>query len=71
MFHIADYEMVKRGEVVDVYFIRTKQVLEAKGLDARVKAELMCKGLPRGWDWAVLAGLEEAASLLSDLDIKV
>ncbi len=71
MFHVADFESVKRGEVVDVYFIRTRQILEAKGLDAHVKAEFMCKSFPAGWDWAILAGLEEVFSLLADLDIKV
>ncbi|MBW2091552.1 MAG: nicotinate phosphoribosyltransferase [Deltaproteobacteria bacterium] len=71
MFHVADFEAVKRGEVVDVYFTRTRQILEAKGIDARVKAEFMCKGLPHGWDWAVLSGLEEAHSLLVELDVKV
>ncbi len=71
MFHVADFESVKRGEVVDVYFTRTRQILEARGLDANVKAEFMCKSFPDGWDWAVLAGLEEVFSLLADLDIKV
>ncbi len=71
MFHIADFDAVRRGEVVDVYFTRTKQILKAKGIDARVKAEFMCKGLPQGWNWAVLSGLEEVFSLIADLDIKV
>ncbi len=71
MFHIADFESVKKGEVVDVYFTRTKQILEARGLDVRVRAEFAAKGLPAGWDWAVLAGLEELHDLLSGLDIRV
>ena len=71
MFHVADFDAVKRGEVVDVYFTRTKAILEAKGVEARVRAEFMVRGLPRTWPWAVLAGLEEVFSLLEGLDIKV
>ena len=71
MFHVADFEAVKRGEVVDVYFTRTKQILEAKGLNAHVKAEFICKGFSDRWDWAVLAGLEEVFALIADLELKV
>ena len=71
MLHITDAEAVKRGDVVDVYFTRTRQILEAKGYDVRVKAEFMAKGLPAGWDWAVFAGLEETMFLVNDLDISV
>jgi len=71
MLHVADFEKIKRGEVVDVYFVRTKAILEAKGIDARVRAEFMVKGLPGNWSWAVLAGLEEALAALEDLDVKV
>jgi len=71
MLHMADFEKIRRGEVVDVYFVRTKAILEAKGIDAQVRAEFMAKNLPRDWSWAVLAGLEEVFGLLEGLDIKV
>ena len=71
MLHIADAEAIRRGDVVDVYFERTRQILEARGLDVRVRAEFMCKGLPAGWDWAVLAGLEEVFTLTGDLGVKL
>lgn len=71
MFHVASFEQVRRGEVVDVYFTRTAQILRAKKIDARVRAEFICKGFPNGWRWGVLAGLEEVAALLKGVDVRV
>jgi nicotinate phosphoribosyltransferase len=71
MLHTADFESIRRGEVVDVYFVRTKKILESKGLDVRVRAEFQAKGLPRDWSWAILAGLEEVHTLVKDLDINI
>lgn len=71
MLHIADFDQVRRGDVVDVYFTRTKKILKARGIDARVRAEFIAKGLPRDWPWAVLAGNEEFYGIIEGLDIKV
>ncbi|MFH1135869.1 MAG: nicotinate phosphoribosyltransferase [Pseudomonadota bacterium] len=71
MLHIADFEEIRNGEVVDVYFTRAKAILEAKGIDARVRAEFFAKALPHGWPWAVFAGLEEASELIQGLDLNV
>lgn len=71
MFHTADPEEVLEGRITDVYFDRTLRILKAKGLNRRVKAEFIAKGLPGDWPWAVFAGLEEAASLLARLPVKV
>ena len=70
-FHTADPDDIKAGRITDVYFVRTMQVLKAKGLDKRVRAEFIAKGLPDGWEWAVFAGLEEAAHLLEGLNVNV
>ncbi len=70
-FHIATPDQIKAGEVVDVYFRRTLEVLEAKGVDARVRAEFTAKSLPDGWDWAVFAGLEEVTYLLDGVDMNL
>jgi len=70
-FHTADPEDIKAGRITDVYFARTMQVLKAKGIDKRVRAEFIAKSLPDGWAWAVFAGLEEAAHLLEGLNINV
>mgnify|MGYP001610422741 FL=1 len=71
MFHIADPKDIKEGKVTDVYFIRTMEVLKAKGVDKRVKAEFIAKTLPDNWEWGVLAGIEEAANLLSGIRVNV
>jgi nicotinate phosphoribosyltransferase len=70
-FHIATPDQIKAGEVADVYFQRTASILDAKGIDAHVRAELMAKALPDEWEWAVLAGLAEVAHLLEGIDVNV
>lgn len=71
MFHTAEPQDIIDGAITDVYFDRTLKVLKTKGLNKRVKAEFIVKGLPHRWPWAVLAGLEEALSLLKTLPVKV
>src|SRR5213596_3947088 len=70
-FHTAPDADIKRGEVSDVYFARTVQILKARGDRKRVKAEVYLKALPEDWDWAVLAGIEEAAALLEGVPVDV
>ena len=48
MFHTADPDDVKAGRITDVYFERTMEVLKAKGVDRRVRAEFIAKSLPDG-----------------------
>lgn len=71
MFHIAGEKEIKEGKVTDVYFQRTLEILEKKGINPWVKAEFVAKSLPDEWSWAVLAGLDEVAHLLKDLPVKV
>ena len=71
MLHIADSEDIKNGCVTDVYFARTLQILKAKGIKKRVRAEFFAKTLPEGWDWGVLAGVEELASLMEGKKVNV
>src|SRR5947207_691711 len=58
-------------KVTDIYFLRTKQVLEARGLDKQVRVEVGAKGLPEGYEWAVLAGLEDVLRLLEGRPVTV
>ncbi len=70
-FHIATPEQIKSGAVTDIYFQRTSAILDAKGVAAHVRAEFMTKSLPEPWEWAVFAGLAEAAHLLEGIDVDV
>src|SRR2546428_13529139 len=63
-FHTAPDADIKRGEVSDVYFARTVQILTHRRDKKRVKAEIYLKSLPEDWRWGILAGVEEAAALL-------
>jgi nicotinate phosphoribosyltransferase len=67
----ATLEEIKEGRVSDIYFERTLQILKAKGIRKRVRAEFAAKGFPRGWPWAVFAGLEECLELFQGLPINV
>src|SRR5262245_66176179 len=71
-FHIASEPEIKAGEVSDAYFDRTVEILRARGLDKRVKAEIRLKSFPQpDWTFGVLAGIEEAAALLEGLPVDV
>jgi nicotinate phosphoribosyltransferase len=70
-FHTASDAEIKSGEVYDVYFERTVEILKARGDRKRVTAEVYLKALPEDWDWAVLAGIEEAAALLEGVPVDV
>jgi len=71
-FHIASEEEIKKGETTDVYFMRTKEILQAKGLERiDVVMEATASELPNGWPWAVLCGIDEAAHLFEGLPVNV
>jgi nicotinate phosphoribosyltransferase len=72
VFHVASETEIKAGQVSDVYFARTVQILNARGIARRVKAEVRLKSFPQAdWGFGVLAGIEEAASLLAGLPVNV
>ena len=71
-FQVASDDEIKNGETTDVYFTRTKEILEKEGLsDLRVTAEITTGSLPRNWEWGILAGVEEAAHLLEGVPVDV
>lgn len=71
LFHTATDEEIKKGEVTDIYFLRTIEVLQAKGIKKRVAMEVKANNLPNGYNWALLIGVEEVARLLEGLPIDV
>ena len=57
---------------MDVYFERTKRILESCGLaDTNVCAEVTGSSLPNGWNKAVFCGLEEVIRLVEGLPISI
>ena len=71
MFHTADGDEIREGRITDVYFNRTLEVLKAKGIDKRVRAEFIVKSLPGNIPWAIFAGLEELSEVVRGLDVKM
>lgn len=71
MFHIASDAEIKEGKTTDIYFKRTIDILRKAGLNKRVVAEVRAKTLPSNWKWAILAGIEEVAGLLSGVKVNV
>ena len=70
--YIVGPDEILKGVATDIYFLRTKRILEAKNLcDLRVRYELHTHGFPKGYEWAVFAGLEEALALLQGRRVDV
>ena len=72
MDQIPSPEEIRRGDTTDVYFVRTMEVLRKLGKDrVRVTAEAFVKRFPDGYDYAILAGVDEMLSLLSGREVDV
>lgn len=72
LFHTATESDIKAGQVSDVYFARTVQILNARQNRKRVRAEVRLKSFPQDdWTFGVLVGIEEAAHLLEGLPVDV
>ncbi|MEN6447323.1 MAG: nicotinate phosphoribosyltransferase [Syntrophaceae bacterium] len=70
--HIADTAQVRSGDVTDVYFIRTREVLRHKGQSRHVCMEVFLKSFPDPrYRWGVFAGLEEVCVLLEGRPVTV
>ncbi|MEM1542279.1 MAG: nicotinate phosphoribosyltransferase [Ignisphaera sp.] len=68
--YILSVDELKKGTATDIYFIRSREILEKNNLcDTLVRYELHCYGLPRDYKWAVYAGVEESLALLRGRDI--
>jgi nicotinate phosphoribosyltransferase len=71
MFHTASADDINSGRVSDVYFEHAVEVLRAKGIRRQVLAEVRATSLPHGYEWAILAGVEEALELVGGLPATV
>ncbi len=63
MFYIADEDRIKANQTTDIYFVRTVQILRAKGIEKRVRMEVFLKKLPLDYGWGIFAGLEDLLHL--------
>ena len=72
IFNVAFIDEVVKGEVTDVYFKRTVDVLKAAGLDnVIVRAEFHVSSLPKGYKWAIFTGLKEVINLVLSAKLPV
>jgi nicotinate phosphoribosyltransferase len=63
---IPSWDEIRRGDTTDVYFRRTMEVLRSLGKDrVPVKAEAFVKRFPAGYDFGILAGMDEMLPLFS------
>jgi nicotinate phosphoribosyltransferase len=70
-FNIATEEEIRSGLTSDIYYLNTKDVLKAKGIDGRVTAEVTVGRLPEKWGWGVFCGLEEVLRLFEGLAVDI
>ena len=71
-FNVASDEEIKEGKTTDIYFVRTMEVLRARGLDkTEVVAEVTAGSLPDGWRWGILCGIDEVIRLLEGRMVNV
>ncbi len=70
--YVLSPEDIAKGYATDIYFSRCREILKKKGLcETRVRYEIHCYGLPRGYRWGVFAGLEEALYVLKGRNVDV
>jgi nicotinate phosphoribosyltransferase len=69
---IPSWEEIRRGDTTDVYFRRTMQVLRSVGKDRiPVKAEAFVKRFPAGYEYGILAGMDEMLPLFSGREVDI
>lgn len=71
-FYVATEDEIKQGKTTDVYFERTKKILEAKSKDkVRVVAEVTTGSPPDKHSYGVLCGVEEVARLFEGVPVDI
>jgi nicotinate phosphoribosyltransferase len=68
-FHIATEDDIRSGQTSDIYYLRTKRIIESKGVDKKVVAEVTVGKLPENWRWGVFCGLEEVIALYEGFQV--
>ena len=71
-FYIFNEDDIRNGKVTDIYFIRSRQILEKYGLcDKKVRFEIHAYSLPKEYKWAVYTGLEELLALFQGKKVTI
>jgi len=70
-FYIASEKEIMNGLATDIYFVRTHRILKEKKIRKKVRMEFHVMKLPKGYEWAVYAGLEEVLHLLKGKPVTV
>ena len=68
-FHIASEGEILEGKTTDVYFVRTKDILERTHKSRRVYAEFTVMNPP--YPWVVFAGLDEVLNLMKGRNVNI
>ena len=70
--YVASLDEILSGEATDIYFVRTRRLVEKYGLGSvMVRMEVHAYSMPRGYEWGIYAGLEEALALLRGKPVDV
>jgi nicotinate phosphoribosyltransferase len=69
-FDIVPPAAIREGDATDAYFDRTAEALEHAGQNPEVVADVTASQFSTG-DWRVLAGLKDAATLLTGRTVDV
>ncbi|WFO75295.1 nicotinate phosphoribosyltransferase [Desulfurococcaceae archaeon MEX13E-LK6-19] len=69
--YMVSWNEIKEGSVTDIYFVRTKKILEKAGIRKKVRMELHTNSLPKGYEWAVFVGVEEVIRLFEGLPVTI
>lgn len=70
-FFISTEEEISEGKTTDIYFVRTVEILEKKGIRKKVAMEVRTKSFPEGRRWGVLVGIQEVVNLLERKKVDV
>ena len=71
-YFTATDDDINACRTTDIYFVRTMEILKAKGmLDEEAFAEMTVGSLPNCWKWGVFCGLEEALRFMEGRDVDI
>ncbi|MHA1939019.1 MAG: nicotinate phosphoribosyltransferase [Candidatus Thorarchaeota archaeon] len=70
-WRIALEDEILSGKTTDIYFERAVQILEAEGLNPIVHAEATVSGMPKGFEWGIVAGVNDALRLFEGKNVDI